>query len=563
MACNVASVTDLEALLRAAMARNPSDVHLRPGTPPILRIHNRLLPFEEWPALSVDDLEDLGRRLVSPERFARLASTGGVNVPLTWPGLGRFRLTLFQARGYPCAAIRVLAPEIPTLEALNLPPVVGRLAQERRGLILVTGPARCGKSTTLAGMVGLMNQERNDHIVTIEDPIEYVFESKTSYLTQREIGVDVPNYDAALRLVLRQDPNVIVVGEMRDTETFRTVLTLAQTGHLVLSTLHTGGAVDTVNRIISAFPHARETSTRAQLAHVLKGVIGQRLIERADGSGLLPATEILVMTGSVFRAIMEPGLTSTIPTIMSRSRDLFGMQTFDQCALDFFLRGLITEQTALRTANSPMDFEVALRRARQEARFEDVTGQDARAAGARMEAIVVLEVVGMTDLLVTHGDQVFRKFSERIANQLSKIAKEFRARAIERHLDGFLMTFPNVDWAVLTIRSIFNRLSEFNELSEMEVAFRGALHYGSTWVDPHSNRVGAAVHKAFRVCAAIGTPDVWGPGRPKEKNVVVATEETREMLLPYNVSAKPLGAIPLKGFDGLHPIYELAVGPTV
>ncbi len=167
----------------------------------------------------------------------------------------------------------------------------------------------------------------------------------------------------------------------------------------------------------------------------------------------------------------------------------------------------------------------------------------------------------MTDLLITHGDETFQKFSERIESQLAMIAKEYRARAIERHLDGFLMTFSNVDWAVMTLRSIFTRLSQFNELSEMEVAFRGALNYGSTWVDPHSNRVGAAVHKAFRVCAAIGTPDVWGVARPKVKNVVVATEETREMLLPYHVSTKPLGAIPLKGFEGVHPIYELAVAP--
>jgi len=554
-------VIELETLLRAVMSRKPSDIHLRVGLQPILRISNKLVSFEESPPLSVDDLEDMARRLVSPERFARLAAIGGINVPLTYPELGRFRLTLLQARGYPCIAIRALAHHVPTLETLNLPPVVGRLATERRGLVLVTGPAGSGKSTTLAAMVGLMNQERNDHVVTIEDPIEYVLDNGTCYITQREIGVDVPNYDAALRLALRQDPNVVVVGEMRDAETFRAVLTLAQTGHLVLSTLHTGGAVDTVNRIITAFPHARETSIRAQLAHVLKGVIGQRLIERADGSGLLPATEILVMTGSIFRAIMEPHLTGTIPTIMSRSRDLFEMQTFDQCALDFFLRGLITEDTAIRTANSPMDFEVALRRSRQYARFEAPASQEGRAAGSRMEAIVVLEVVGMTDLLITHGDDTFRKFSERVATQLSRIAKEFRARAIERHLDGFLMTFPNVDWAVLTLRSVFNRLSEFNELTEMEVAFRGALHYGSTWVDPHSNRVGAAVHKAFRVCAAIGTPDVWGPGRPRDKNVVVATEETREMLFPYNVSSRPLGSIPLKGFEGLHPIYELTLGP--
>jgi twitching motility protein PilT len=555
-------VIELETLLRAVMSRSPSDIHLRAGVPPILRISNKLVPFEQWPPLSVDDLADMARRLAPPERFARLAATGGVNLPLAYPELGRFRLTLLQARGHPCIAIRALAREVPTLETLNLPPVVGRLATERRGLVLVTGPAGSGKSTTLAAMVGLMNQERNDHVVTIEDPIEYVLENGSCYITQREIGVDVPSYDAALRLALRQDPNVVVVGEMRDAETFRAVLTLAQTGHLVLSTLHTGGAVDTVNRIITAFPHARETSIRAQLAHVLKGVIGQRLVQRADGAGLLPVTEILVMTGSIFRAIMEPHLTRTIPTIMSRSRDLFEMQTFDQCALDLFLRGLITEDTAIRTANSPMDFEVALRRSRQYARLEAPTSHEGgRAAGSRMEAIVVLEVVGMTDLLITHGDDTFRKFSDRVAAQLGRLAKEYRARAIEHHLDGFLLTFPNVDWAVLTLRSVFNRLSEFNELTEMEVAFRGALHYGSTWVDPHSNRVGAAVHKAFRVCAAIGTPDVWGPGRPRDKNVVVATEETREMLFPYNVSSRPLGSIPLKGFDGLHPIYELHLGP--
>ncbi len=556
----MASVIDLEALLGAAAPLKPSDLHLRPGSRPILRVKGRLVPFEEWPPLSVEDLDELGHRLVPPAQWARLAQSGGLNLPLTLPGRGRFRLTLLQAKGGPHVAIRVLAADIPSLEALNLPPVIGRLALERRGLVLITGPAGSGKSTTLAAMVSLMNRERNDHIVTIEDPIEYVYESGTCYITQREIGIDVPSYDAALRIVLRQDPNIIVIGEIRDAETFRTVLTLAQTGHLVLSTLHTGSSVDTINRFISAFPQAREISVRAQLAHVLKGVIGQRLIERADGQGVLPATEIMVTTGSVFRAIMEPGLTATLPTILSRSRDLFGMQTFDQCALDYFLRGWISEETAIRTANSPMDFEVALRRAQQEARLEEAGTQEAKAAGARMEAILVLEVVGMTDLLITHGDETFQKFSERIEQQLAKIAKEYRARAIERHLDGFLMTFPNVDWAMTTLRSIFTRLSQFNELSEMEVAFRGALHYGSTWVDPHSNRVGAAVHKAFRVCAAIGTPDVWGPARPKVKNVVVATEETKEMLLPYHVGAQPLGAIPLKGFEGLHAIYELAVG---
>ena len=552
---------NLEALLRATAPLQPSDLHLRPGSRPILRIHGRLFPFEEWPPVAREELDELGRRLTSPVQWEHLADVGGFNVPLTYPDLGRYRLTLLQGRSRPQVAIRVLARQLPSLAELNLPPAVGRLALERRGLVLVTGPAGSGKSTTLAAMVNVMNQERNDHIVTIEDPIEYVFDNQKSYITQREIGSDVPSYDAALRIVLRQDPNVVVIGEIRDPDTFRTVLTLAQTGHLVLTTLHTGGVVDTVNRFITAFPEARETSVRAQLAHVLKGVIGQRLVERADGSGLLPVTEILVTTGSVFRAILEPGLTAMLPNILTRSRDLFGMQTFDQCALDYYLRGFITEETALRTANSPMNFEVALRRAQHEARLEEAGSQQAaRAAGARMEAILVIEVVGMTDLLVSHGDATFQKFRTRIEGQLGKLAKEFRARAVEPHLDAFLMTFSNVDWAVMTLRSIFNRLSEFNELSEMEVAFRGALHYGSTWVDPHSNRVGAAVHKAFRVCSAVGTEDAWGPVRPKAKNVIVATEETKEALLPYHVKVRPLGAIPLKGFEGLHMIYELALG---
>jgi twitching motility protein PilT len=557
-------VIDLEGLLRAAAPRQPSDFHLRPGSRPVLRVHGRLAPFEEWPPVALEDLDELGRQLTTPAQWDRLSQVGGFNVPLTYPDLGRYRLTLLQGLSRPHVAIRVLAREIPTLEALNLPPVVGRLAMERRGLILITGPAGSGKSTTMAAMVNLMNQERNEHIVTIEDPIEYVFENQKSYITQREIGVDVPSYDAALRIVLRQDPNIVVVGEVRDPETFRMVLTLAQTGHLVLSTLHTGGVVDTVNRFITAFPEARESSVRAQLAHVLKGVIGQRLIERKDGSGLLPATEILVTTGSVFRAILEPGLTATLPTILSRSRDLFGMQTFDQCALDYYLRGLITQETAVRTANSPQDFQVAMRRAEFESRLDETgSHQTPRSAGARMEAILVIEVLGMTDLLVSHGDETFQKFSKRIESQLGKLAREYRARAVEPHLDAFLMTFPNVDWAVMTLRSIFNRLSEFNELSEIEVAFRGALHYGSTWVDPHSNRVGAAVHKAFRVCNAIGIPDIWGHTRPKDKNVVVATEETKEALLPYHVKVRQLAAIPLKGFEGTHMIYELAIGAGV
>ncbi|MGH7322820.1 MAG: PilT/PilU family type 4a pilus ATPase [Candidatus Rokuibacteriota bacterium] len=548
---------DFDELLQAAMQRGPSDLHLRPGQHPVIRVNGRLTFMKEWSPLQQTDVEGLARRFVSADQWRHLGRSGGVNIPLVDPALGRFRLAVYTARGLPCVALRSLGREIPSVTELNLPPVVSRLAMERRGLVLVTGPSGCGKSTTLAAMVHLMNLHRNDHIVTIEDPIEYVFENGESYITQREIGSDTPNYPSALRLVLRQDPNVIVVGEMRDPEAFQAVLMLAQTGHLVLSTLHTGSAVDTINRIVASPAEHGELSVRAQLAHVLKGIISQRLVERADGTGVIPATEILVSTSSVVRAILEPELTRRIPAILARGRDLFGMQTFDQCVLDLYLKGIITESTALRACNSPMDFEVQLRRLRQEQRIAETGGEEPRTSRVQMEAILVLEVVGLTDLLISHGDATFGKFVDRIESQLGRIVKGRHARVVEKHLDGFLMTFPNVDWAVLAIRDIWDRLSEFNQLSEKEVAFRGSLHYGRTWVDPRSNRVGAAVHKAFRVCAAIDTPDLWPVGGPKEKNVVVATEEAREVLLPFNVSSRPLGGVPLKGFAGLHHLYEL------
>ncbi len=547
----------LEDLLPAIVPLGASDCHLRPGRPPILRVRGRLAPLDGWPALSAADIDALIRRLLSSADSLRLVQAGGVNLPYVLPGVGRFRLTVWYAQRAPYLSLRVLAPRIPTLEELGLPPVVSRLAMERRGLVLVTGPAGSGKSTTLAAMIHLMNLHRHDHIVTIEDPVEYVFENHQCLITQREVGLDAPSYNAALRLVLRQDPNVIVIGEMRDEETFQAVLALAQTGHLVLSTLHTGSVLETINRIIATFPERREASVRAQLAHALKGLIAQRLVPRADGTGLVPVTEILVTTGSVFRAILDPALTSRIPGILARGRDLFGTQTFDQCALDYFLRGLITEETALRAATSAMDFEVERRRLRKEQRMA-ASAAETRPE-AQMEAILILEVVDVTRLLITHGDATFRDFIDRIEQRLAGIVKGFRARVLERHLDGFLITFPNVDWAVLALRAVFARLSEFNQLAEMEVAFRGALHYGSTWVDPQSQRVGAAVHKAFRVCAALDTPDLWGPVRPAQKNVVVATEEARDMLIPYRVDSRPLGAIPLKGFAGTHALYELAL----
>lgn len=552
---------DLDKLLVAALERAPTDLHLRPGRPPVVRVHGRLTVLSGWPDLDRRDVERFARRYVTGPAWERMCRHGGVSLPLTLPELGRFRLAVYTARGIPCLALRVLPARIPTLAELGLPPVVGRLAMERRGLVLVAGPSGSGKSTTLAAMLGLMNLHRHDHVVTIEDPIEYVFEDGRCVFTQREIGTDVPSYAAALRLVLRQDPNVVVVGEMRDPDTFRAVLALAQTGHLVLTTVHTGSVLDTISRIVTTPTEYGELSVRAQLAHVLKGVICQRFVERADGAGVLVATEILVSTSSIVRAILEPAQTRRIPALMASGRDLFGMQTFDQCILDYFLQGLITEEIALRAATSPMDFEVSLRRLRHDQRLTAAGADDLAPAAAQMEAILVLEVIGVTELLVSQGDAAYDRFLERVEQQLGQVVRRHQARVVERHLDGFLVTFPNVDWAVLALRDLFARLSEFNVLTEREVAFRGALHYGRTWVDPHSKRVGAAVHKTFRVLAALQTPDLWPVGGPKEKNAVVATEDARDRLLPYRVTSRHLGGVPLKGFAGVHHLYELDLGP--
>jgi len=278
------------------------------------------------------------------------------------PGVGRFRASVCRARTSTTVALRVVPYEAPSIEDLHLPPVVAKLAMEPRGLILVTGPAGAGKTTTLAGMIAHMNRFRNDHIVTIEDPIEYLFEDQSCIITQREIGTDTRTFGEALRICLRQDPDVVMVGEMRDLETIRTALTLAETGHLVLSTLHTITAAETINRIVSEFPTDHERQVRLQLAQVLRGVISQRLMERADVPGLLPAVEVLVNTLTVQRCIEDPARTGQMLGAIAEGRETYGMQTFNQSVLDLHQRGLITFETARRNATSATDFEVEVER---------------------------------------------------------------------------------------------------------------------------------------------------------------------------------------------------------
>ena len=353
---------DLAEVLRAGTAHGASDFHLKARQLPVVRTQGRLAPLEGSAPIDSKELDQMALSMMSPHQRERYERDGGVDVQYSVAGIGRFRASICRARGATSIALRVVPYELPTFEELHLPPVVAKLSVEPRGLILVTGPAGSGKSTTLAAMINHMNLNRNDHIVMIEDPIEFLHQDKNCIITQREVGSDCPTFAEALRICLRQDPDVIMVGEMRDLETIRTVLTLAETGHLVMSTLHTITAAETVNRIISEFPGHQERQIRNQLSQVLRGILSQRLIDRSDQPGILPAIEVLVSTSTIQRCIEDPGRTAQIPTAIAEGRDMYGMQTFDQCVLAYYQQSMITYETALRASSSPADFEVEVQR---------------------------------------------------------------------------------------------------------------------------------------------------------------------------------------------------------
>jgi twitching motility protein PilT len=277
------------------------------------------------------------------------------------PGLGRFRVNVFLSKAEIRAVLRIIPQRIPSFEELNLPSVLEKLSMERRGLVLVTGITGSGKSTTLASMIDYMNRRREDHIITIEDPIEFLHDDKRCLVTQREIGQDSQAFAQALRAALRQDPDVILVGEMRDEETMATAITAAETGHLVLSTMHTLNATETVNRILATFPPHQEGQIRLQLAAVIQGVISQRLVERADGAGRVPAVEVLLGTGLIKDCIREPEKTATIPAVIAAGQSQYGMQTFDQSLLALYRQEFITYETAMAAASNPDDFALKVR----------------------------------------------------------------------------------------------------------------------------------------------------------------------------------------------------------
>ena len=351
---------DINELLKSAHAMGASDVHLKVGSQPIVRVNGQLSPLQ-GNRLSQEETLKIAFSVMSPGQRETFKKKNDIDLAYSVPGLGRFRCNIFIQRGTIGLVFRVIPMRIPTIEELLLPEIIKKISLEPRGLILVTGTTGSGKSTTLAAMIDNINSNRTDHIMTIEDPIEYLHRDKRSIVNQREIGNDTESFGKALRAALRQDPDVILVGEMRDFETIQTALTAAETGHLVLSTLHTIDATETVNRIISVFPPYQHKQVRMQLASVLKSIISMRLVPREDGKGRVPAVEVLIATATIKDCILDPDKTKTIPDVITQGTLHYGMQTFDQSIFNLFRTGLISYEEALRRATNPDDFALKVK----------------------------------------------------------------------------------------------------------------------------------------------------------------------------------------------------------
>ena len=356
----LSTVLDFLALLRFTVDQSASDLHLRVGAPPRVRVDGdlRLAPF---PPVEADDAEALLTRIMPPDRTVEFATSGEADFSVSEPGLGRFRANAFRQRGSIGLVMRRVLPAARTVSDMGLPAVVTRLAEEARGMVLVTGPTGSGKTTTLAAMIDHINRTRAVHIITIEDPIEVTHPDKKAIISQREIGTDTKDFAQAMRRALRQDPDVILIGEMRDADTVSAALSAAETGHLVLSTLHTTNAEETINRVVDFFPPYQHHQVRLTLASVLRGVISQRLVPRADGQGRVATIEAMVATGRIADRIVDPGggQGETITELIADG-EYHGMQTFDQSLFSLYQRGEITLRAALSTASNAHDLRVAL-----------------------------------------------------------------------------------------------------------------------------------------------------------------------------------------------------------
>lgn len=352
---------DLNELLRYTVEQNASDLHLKVGLVPHVRVDGELRATS-YAEITREELEALILSVIPYERSEDYRKNYEADFGITAGALGRFRVNAFRQRGLPSMVLRRLPKNVPTFKSLGLPIVAQRLADEPNGLILVTGPTGSGKTTTTAAMIDYINKSRSAHIITIEDPIEVLHEDQKSLVSQREVGIDTKSFAEALRRALRQDPDVIFIGEIRDEETVQVALSAAETGHLVISTLHTINASETINRIIDFFPLDKQRQVRTTLAGTLRGVLSQRLLARTDGLGRIPATETLVVNGRVLERIIGDETIDGIEEIM-REGEYYGMHTFDQSLFELVRDGVITERDAFTVATNAHDLSVELRQA--------------------------------------------------------------------------------------------------------------------------------------------------------------------------------------------------------
>ena len=346
---------DLKAALQRMVVEGASDLHLKVGRPPTLRLHGDLIPLP-MPPLRPEELRTLAEHLLPPAQLREFVEMREADFAINVPGIGRFRVNVYQQKGTVAFAMRAIAHAANSITELNLPPVLEQIALKPRGLVLVTGVTGSGKSTALAAMIHYINERRAANIITIEDPIEFVHRDVRSHINQREVGTDTATFAQALRRVLRQDPDVVMIGEIRDLETLDVALKAAGTGHLVFSTLHTTDATLTINRILSFYPPHQQNEVRFALANALEAIVSLRLVPRADQPGRVPACEVLVNTGAVRDQIRDLEATLNIPDLIKEGSVAYGMQTFDQSLMSWYARGVISYENALFYASSPAEF---------------------------------------------------------------------------------------------------------------------------------------------------------------------------------------------------------------
>lgn len=354
------SELNINEVLKAAVKVGASDVHLKVTRTPVFRIHGKLLRLKEGPVVTDEQLSKTAYSMMNEQQRKGFEQYYEMDFAYSLPGVSRFRINFFRQRGTHSMAIRVIPYEILDFESLNLPPVIRNIANEERGLVIVTGTTGSGKSTTLASIIKYINHTKARHIITIEDPIEYTQNDELSFINQREVGIDTTSFARAIRASLREDPDVILVGELRDLETMEICLSAAETGHLVFTTMHTLDAQETINRMLTMFPVHQHNQIRYQLAQILRAVISQRLIPRADGKGRVPAVEVMLGTSRIKELISIPERTKEITTAIEEGKSHYGMQTFDQCILELYKQKHITFEEAMTQATNKDDLKLKI-----------------------------------------------------------------------------------------------------------------------------------------------------------------------------------------------------------